>query len=226
MASTVKKKATPKKPLTAAKKSTAKAKPEPVSPVFRVVTIPLAELIGLTEGPAMNAPGVATAGIDVTRRGIYAAAPGKITADDPAFSSPSGQFPDEPACCGGPATSSFKIVDDPTATIAPLAFRTSEIDYDGWEACAMVGVDAITDERRGRRGRRGLFAALRGDEYKRRLVTLHIREQYEAAEVSGVVAAAAEPGRFERILKFIYDHREEILAFIQRIIDLFAGMPV
>lgn len=108
-----------------------------------------------------------------------------------------------------------------------LAFSTEEIDYGGWETLSMVGIDGITDERRGRRGRRGLFAVLQNDRWKRQLVTLHIRDQYTAAEAeAGGITAAAEPGRFERILKFIYDHREEILAFIQRIVELFAGMPV
>lgn len=201
MATAKKKTAVPKRRTAAKKTATVNAQAStvaPVAPEFRVITIPLHEVLGRLSRPA---------------------APMMSASIENCCSGPVG-------CCDGPSVASVKISDaGETAPLQPLALRAADIDYDGWEAAAMVGIDGITDERRGRRNRRGLFSVLRGDEYKRKLVTLHIREQYEAAHAGDVAAAAGEPGRFERILKFIYDHREEILAFVQRIVELFSGLP-
>lgn len=130
-------------------------------------------------------------------------------------------------CCCPVGEVTMQVVGSAAETLPQtLALRTADIDYDGWEAVAMVGVDGITDERRGRRGRRGLFAALQSDNYKRRLAVLHIRERYEADEAAGGIKAAAEGGRFQQILQWMIDHREEILAFIQMIVGLFSQVPV
>ncbi len=111
------------------------------------------------------------------------------------------------------------------AGVAELELKVADIDYAGWESLTMVGVEGITS---GRRERRHLFGILDRDKYKRRLVAMFVKDRYEADEASGVVKVAAEagqPGRFQAILQWIIDHKEEIIAFIQMLIELFAKVP-
>ena len=93
------------------------------------------------------------------------------------------------------------------------------------EAPAMVALHRLDSDAR-RRDRLKLFRALDANPYLRECYALHVMERVDADVASGALVVAADApseGRVLRIIQWIIDHQDEILAFVQLLIALFSG---